>query len=128
LAGYWWFEAPHWQKHEIAPSRVYHPRKEYSNSFLNLGMDVNLDGWVDQVLIDFPGKPALWFENPQNKPGPWKVHVIVDTALGISNESPAFVDVDGDGRMDIVCGDRAKKQIVWLQAPFRQGETEWKRF
>ena len=67
VAGYYWFEAPAWTRHELAPSRVFDPRKEYSNSFLNLGMDVNLDGWEDVVIIDFPGKAAFWFENPQNK-------------------------------------------------------------
>jgi hypothetical protein len=66
VAGYYWFEAPNWTRHEMAPSRVYDPRKEYSDSFLNLGMDVNQDGWDDVVIVDFPGKPGFWFENPKN--------------------------------------------------------------
>lgn len=127
MAGYYWFEAPSWKRHDIAPSRVFAPRKEYSNSFLNLGMDVNLDGWTDQVLIDFPGKPAFWFENPKNQPGEWKKHMIANS-VGIANESPAFADVDGDGRMDIICGDTEKKQIVWLKAPTKKGDTSWTRF
>ena len=142
VAGYYWFEAPFWTKHEMAPaqpntassepvafgmSKVFNPRKEYSNSFLNLGMDVNLDGWDDVVIIDFPGKPAFWFENPHNKPGVWTKHIIADS-VGIANESPGFIDIDGDGRLDILCGDKAKKQIVWLKAPVRKGETAWKRY
>ena len=127
IAGYYWFEAPNWTRHEMAPSRVYDPRKEYSDSFLNLGMDVNLDGWDDVVIVDFPGKPGFWFENPKNKPGHWQKHIIADS-IGIANESPGFIDIDGDGRLDILCGDKAKKQIVWLQAPVKAGETEWKRF
>ncbi|MDF7820947.1 VCBS repeat-containing protein [Runella sp. MFBS21] len=145
IAGYYWFEAPSWTKHQMAPaestpsdknqetvgfgmfSRVFNPRKEYSNSFLNLGMDVNLDGWDDVVIIDFPGKPAFWFENPRNKPGIWKKHIIADS-VGVANESPGFVDIDNDGRLDILCGDRAKKQIVWLKAPTKRGQTEWQRF
>jgi hypothetical protein len=127
MAGYYWFEAPSWKKHEISPSRVFEPRKEYSNSFLNLGMDVNLDGWVDQVLIDFPGKPAFWFENPKNQPGEWKKHMIANS-VGIANESPAFKDVDGDGRTDIICGDTEKKQIIWLRAPTKKGDTTWTKF
>ncbi|HET8735005.1 MAG TPA: VCBS repeat-containing protein [Pricia sp.] len=127
VAGYYWFEAPSWERHEMAPSRTFDPRKEYSESFLNLGMDVNLDGWDDVVIVDYPGKPGFWFENPRNTPGIWKKHIIADST-GISNESPAFVDVDGDGRLDILCGDVDKKQIVWLQAPTKSGETEWQRF
>jgi len=152
IAGYYWFQAPSWTKHQMAPaevpnaqkaknegaadapavgfgmfSRVFNPRKEYSNSFLNLGMDVNLDGWDDVVIIDFPGKPAFWFENPKNKPGNWQKYIVADS-VGISNESPGFVDIDNDGRLDILCGDRAKKQIVWLKAPTKKGETAWKRY
>ncbi len=127
LAGYYWFEAPSWEKHEMAPSRTFDPRQEYSESFLNLGMDVNLDGWDDAVIIDYPGKAGFWFENPKNGTGPWQKHVIADS-MGISNESPNFVDIDGDGRLDILCGDVVKRQIVWLQAPLHAGETEWKRF
>lgn len=128
IAGYYWFEAPKWIKHEMAPSRTFEPRKEYSNSFLNLGMDVNLDGWDDVVIIDFPGKPAFWFENPKKQQvNEWKKHIIADS-VGISNESPGFIDIDGDGRLDILCGDKTKKQIIWLQAPLKKGETEWKRF
>lgn len=47
IAGHYWFEAPSWTRHEMVPSRIFDPRKEYSKSFLNLGMDVNLDGWID---------------------------------------------------------------------------------
>lgn len=127
VAGYYWFEAPNWIKHEMAPSRTFDPRKEYCESFLNLGMDVNLDGWDDVIIIDYPGKPAFWFENPKNKAGVWNKHIIADS-MGIANESPGFIDIDGDGRLDILCGDVTKKQIVWLQAPLKKGQTEWKRF
>lgn len=127
VAGYYWFEAPNWTRHQMALSRTFKPREEYSESFLNLGMDVNLDGWDDVIIIDFPGKAAFWFENPKKeKVNEWKRHIIADS-MGVSNESPSFVDIDGDGRLDILCGDRAKKQIVWLQAPTKKGETQWKR-
>ncbi|PHQ62339.1 MAG: hypothetical protein COC08_01270 [Maribacter sp.] len=126
IAGYYWFEAPSWTRHEMAPSRIFDPRKEYCESFLNLAMDVNLDGWDDVIIIDYPGKPGFWFENPKNKPGIWQKHIIADS-MGIANESPGFIDIDGDGRLDILCGDVDKKQIVWLQAPLKSGETQWKR-
>lgn len=132
VAGYYWFEAPNWTRHEMAPSRTFDPRKEYSNSFLNLGMDVNQDGWDDVVIVDFPGKPGFWFENPRQKSGAstpvaWTKHVLADS-MGVANESPAFVDMDGDGRLDILCGDPKKKQIVWLKSPSKPGETAWQRF
>src|SRR3546814_13581805 len=91
---------------------------------LNFSMDVNQDGWIDQIRIDFPGKAAYWHENPKNKKGHWKVHTIFET---VGNESPRFVDVDGDGRKDLLCADSKAKEMIWLQAPAK-GETVWKRF
>jgi FG-GAP-like repeat len=126
VAGYFWFEAPDWTRHQMAPARNYDPRQEYAESFLNLGMDVNLDGWDDVVIIDYPGKPAVWLENPKNKAVNWTKHIIADS-MGIANESPGFIDIDGDGRLDILCGDVNKNQIVWLQAPLKQGQRQWKR-
>jgi len=126
IAGYYWFEAPTWKRHEMAPSRKFEPRKEYSESFLNMALDVNLDGWEDVIIIDYPGKAGFWFENPQNKGGTWQKHIIADS-MGISNESPGFIDMNGDGRLDILCGDYAKRQIVWLQAPTKKGDLTWTR-
>jgi hypothetical protein len=127
MAGAYWFKAPDWQRQEIFPGQVFDGRKGYSNSFLNFGMDVNQDGWVDLVLVDFPGKPAYWLENPQNQPGHWKKHFIVPS-VGVGNESPAFVDVDGDGRKDLVCADVNERQMVWLKPPTTPGDTTWTKF
>lgn len=126
IAGAYWFEAPDWKQHEIIPGKSLDPGKEYSDSFLNLCLDVNLDGWIDQVVIGFPGTAGSWYENPQNNDGHWKKHVILEE-VGIGNESPGFVDVDGDGRQDILCADSNAKQIVWLRAPTEKGSTTWER-
>lgn len=126
IAGTFWFEAPHWKQHEIIEGKSFNPAKEYSTSFLNFSMDVNLDGWIDLIVIGFPGTPGTWYENPQNKEGHWSKHTISE-AVGIGNESPGFVDVDGDGRKDILCGDSNAKQIVWLSAPTTKGATTWQR-
>ncbi|KAF4529460.1 hypothetical protein B566_EDAN017865, partial [Ephemera danica] len=127
IAGYYWFEAPNWVKHEMAPSRTFNPRKEYSEAFMNFAMDVNLDGWEDVVVIDYPGKPAFWFENNKNNEGIWNKHIIADS-IGLGNESPGFIDLDGDGRLDILCADVKTKQIVWLKSPTKKGEIKWKRY
>ena len=41
---------------------------------------------------------ASWYENPKNGVGYWKQRLIYEA---VSNGSPAFVDVDGDGRIDL---------------------------
>src|SRR5680860_476020 len=96
IAGYFWFEAPSWKRHEMAPSRTFDPRKEYSESFLNLGMDVNLDGWDDVVIVDYPGKAGFWFENPKNRPGNWPKHIIC--LLYTSDAADDLLCVDLGGR------------------------------
>ncbi len=37
-------------------------------------------------------------------------------AAAVSNESPAFADVDGDGRVDLVMGLEHARRVVWLEA------------
>jgi len=125
LAGACWFEAPAWDKHEITTVRVYNPATEFSNSFLNFNMDVNSDGWMDEIRISLPGEEAVWYENPGKNAGHWKMHTIISNA---GNESPAFVDVDGDGRADILCNDPVAKEMIWLKSPSAIGDTAWHRY
>lgn len=125
MAGAYWFAAPDWKRQEIFSGKAFDGAKEYSNSFLNFSMDVNEDGWIDFILVDFPGTIAYWYENPKNESSVWKKHIIHETVL-VGNESPAFTDVDGDGRMDLLCADSKEKQMVWLKAS--ADGTTWKRF
>jgi len=123
IAGAYWFEAPTWTMHELANLVHYDPATGFSNSFLNYTLDVNQDGWIDLIRISLPGEEAVWYENPKNKPGFWKVHPILSNC---GNESPAFVDINGDGRPDILCNDPVAKQIIWMQSP-GGGDTLWIR-
>lgn len=125
LAGPYWFEAPDWQRHELAEVQEFSVRKGYSNSMLNFVLDVNMDGWLDLIRIDFPGTGGYWHENPQGKEGHWPVHTIYNT---VGNESPHLVDIDGDGREDLLFGDPTDNQLVWMRAPVKKGDTEWERF
>jgi hypothetical protein len=125
LAGAYWFEAPDWEKHELAKPEKFFYDKGYSNAFISQAMDVNLDGWIDFVRIGFPGKEAVWFENPKKKKGHWKVHTI-HPAIG--NESAGFFDVDGDGRLDLLGADSDSRQMIWLRAPDTKGSVEWEKF
>ncbi|WP_431215438.1 FG-GAP-like repeat-containing protein [Puia sp. P3] len=124
LAGALWFEAPAWTQHEITAPRHYDPATQFSNSFLDFAMDVNQDGWVDLIRISLPGEEAVWYQNPGNSPGHWPMHAILKNA---GNESPAFVDVDGDGRNDILCNDPIAKEMIWMKAPVAKGDTTWTR-
>src|SRR6202000_3339694 len=124
LAGAYWFEAPGWGGHGVGPPKHYDPSTQFSNSFLDYSLDVNLDGWPDLVRISLPGEEAVWYENPHNQPGYWKMHDILKNA---GNESPALVDVNGDGRPDLLCNDPIAKEMIWMQPPTVKGDTTWTR-
>jgi hypothetical protein len=124
LAGNYWFEAPSWTQHLLHADTL-NPVPGYSTTFLNFCTDVNNDGWIDLIRFDQPGGVCAWYENPKNKNVLWQKHVILETA-GI--ETPAFVDVDRDGRMDLICNDIVAKQVIWLQSPQAKGDTLWQRY
>ncbi|MCF2491187.1 VCBS repeat-containing protein [Dyadobacter sp. CY347] len=125
LAGAYWFEAPSWKAHELAKPDSFIVNGGYSDSFLDFAMDVNQDGWIDLIRIDWPGKASVWHENPKGKPGYWPTHVIHSS---VGNESPMLVDIDGDGRLDLLGNDPTAKKVIWLRCPSKKGETEWEKF
>ena len=73
---------------------------EYSKNFLEFSHDFNGDGWADILVLGFPGEQSWWYENPRGKEGVWTQHVAMDVT---DNESPAFADITGDGKPEIVC-------------------------
>ncbi|WP_209332763.1 FG-GAP repeat domain-containing protein [Lunatimonas salinarum] len=125
MAGPYWFEAPDWKKHELTPVKTFYYDKGYSDAFISHGMDVNHDGWVDFVRIGFPGKEVQWFENPKNKTGHWKVHLITET---LGNESAGFYDIDGDGQVDLVGSIPETGEMVWFKSPTDSKDPSWKKF
>lgn len=75
-------------------------RNEYSNNFISYAHDFNGDGWMDYLVIGFPGAETFWFENPKGKDEPWNRFVALKPT---DNESPMFVDIDGDKQPDLLC-------------------------
>lgn len=123
MSGSFWFEAPTWTRHEIDDAKTFYPDTSYSNSFLNYSMDVDEDGWIDFVRVGFPGKETVWYKNPANKPGHWKMYMICENT---GNESPSLVDVDGDGKLDFICNNPVTKEVVWYKSPAKGG-TAWQK-
>ena len=121
IYGPYWFEGPSFTKrHLIYPDTQRSKVKQadgtekeiegfkgakseengYSDNFIAAAYDINGDGWTDYVVMGFPGKETVWYENPQDKDEPWKKHVALDVT---DSESPMFVDIDGDGQPDLLC-------------------------
>jgi hypothetical protein len=80
-------------------------RYGYSDAFLCFADDINRDGASDLVVVGFPGQKTHWLENPGRAGETWKQHLAV---LRTGNESPAYVDVDGDGQCELVFMDSGR--------------------
>jgi hypothetical protein len=102
VSGPYWYEGPEFTtKHEIYPAKPQN-REGYADNFFSWVYDFNGDGRNDVLVVGFPGKPAYVYENP-GKDGidkPWKKHEVLKS---VSNESPQFVNVVGDGQPELVC-------------------------
>jgi hypothetical protein len=90
VSGPFWYEGPEFKTaHEIYPAVDFPLPPSPTNSMFSYAHDFNGDGWTDVLRL---GRvhlhPAVWFENPRGKPGPWKEHYVFERVLG---ESPPFV-------------------------------------
>ncbi len=100
VAGPYWYEGPDFKRrNEIYPAGAFDPLK-YSDTFFTFTHDFNGDGWVDVLVLGFPGVDASWFANPGKSGQPWRRHVVF---LPVDNESPTFADVLKTGQPALLC-------------------------
>lgn len=92
----------------------------YSENFLTFTYDFNGDGWADILVYPHPGKEGFWYENPQGRAGHWQRHVAYDN---VENESPAFGDITGDGKPEILCGSRG--HVGYAEADWQRPHLPW---
>jgi len=123
LAGDVWFAAPDWTVHEVRKPAAYDPDKGYSRCFQNFADDVNGDGWIDSIIVAWPGKACHWYENPQNKPGHWKERLVTRSA---GNETSVFVDLLGTGRKGLLAAFCPDKVMAWW-TPADDASAAWRR-
>ncbi len=127
LTGEVWYEAPDWKMHEIQkPGDYGDGEKGYSHSFLCWAEDLNGDGWPDLIVIDFPGTPCYWLENPKGKDEHWAKHEIWHSAC---NETPQYVDLFGTGKRVLIMGFQPKDkdnegQMAWF-VPGKDPTQPW---
>ncbi len=116
ISGPYWYEGPDFKRrHPIYAANHSFVRKRedgttdtvegydgatgWSDDFHTYAWDINGDGWPDILTVGFPGKEAVWYENP-GKEGlasdrPWKRHAAFDA---VGNESPIWIDLFRNGR------------------------------
>jgi hypothetical protein len=128
-AGSVYYAAPDWKMHPILAEPKEFSPQTYSDAFCCFADDVNRDGRPDLIVVDIPGKPTCWFENPGSAGGPWERHLAVPVT---NNESPNWADVTGDGRPELVCGyspdpanpDSPKRRMIY-SGPGEDPKAPW---
>jgi hypothetical protein len=123
IAGNLWYEAPGWTPREIQKPGQFDAAKGYSNTFVNFAIDVNRDGWPDQVRVDMPGTHrVVWHENPKGKNQHWTEHTLFRNAC---NESPAYARLFGAGRDPVLVFAYDDSQMAWYE-PGLDSSAEFK--
>jgi hypothetical protein len=136
VSGPYWYEGPDFKtRHEIYPAAVYEGEHGYSENFFAFAHDFNGDGWVDILVLGFPGVDASWYENPGTSGQGWKRHVAF---LPVDNESPTFGDVLGNGQPVLLCMSHGRigyatfnpknAQLPWTFHPISPAGGPYQRF
>ena len=122
---YWWAGSKFLERHEYRPASTTFKKKAadgseqtvegyegglgvnnaYSDHFFSWTHDFNQDGWIDVLHVGMPGEPGFWYENPRGRPGHWQRHTILGA---VDNESPAWTDLVGDSRPELVCNHQGR--------------------
>ena len=103
-AGSVWYEQPaqaggKWELRLTGEKAPEYDPHNYSHAFQTFADDLSGDGWSDLIVVDWPGSKTYWLENPQKPATVWKEHLLTPVT---NNESPQFLDVDGDGKLDLL--------------------------
>ncbi|MCI0699607.1 MAG: VCBS repeat-containing protein [Planctomycetia bacterium] len=83
-------------------------------------VDIDDDRKLDIVVVD--QHKVVWYQNPGKKEGEWKKHIILNGKTRPDNVCAAALDIDGDGKLELVLGAAWKPsdttnaaQLVWLK-------------
>ena len=122
VAGSWWWAGPKFEQRFRFRRGESFDVEGYSDHFFTWGEDVDVDGDLDIVMVGFPGAAAFWYENPGDarETESWPRHMIHGM---VDNESPAFTDIDGDGRRDLVF--HSQGTVGWCSIPAADPTQIW---
>ncbi len=100
FSGAYWYEGPEFKtRHFVREVEMIGKEVPRADGYSHLVMDVNRDGWLDVILVNFRSSSIYWLENPGASSGEWTKHMV--GAPG-QMETGRLYDVDGDGQLDIV--------------------------
>jgi len=115
VAGEYIYLAPDWKRIKIREikSDIDEQGKGYAHDFANLPMDIDGDGFIDVVAVDWFSQKAVWFRNPGKDLADgklWEEHLIVEDS---NYECAELWDVTGDGKADQIVP--VIQRTVWYE-------------
>ena len=120
LAGPYWFVGPEFaEKREMRAPLAYDP-ESYSDAFMMDAHDVDGDGWSDVIQVGWPGREALWYQNPGQAGGDWPRHVLFPS---VGTESPLLADLTGTGQLQLIFA--TDKKLGWAAPVAGQPTAPW---
>jgi hypothetical protein len=128
VAGPFYYLGPEYKlAGEIYPPETVNPagpgeHGNYSDCFLSYVYDFNSDGWPDFLKINFNG--AYLYLNPRGESRHWDEYKVV---TGIFAETTQLVDIDGDGRPELLIaqGGEAGNQIGYAKPDLSNPTKPW---
>jgi hypothetical protein len=114
-----WYEAPTWIKRPIRSIPV---TNGYVDSFSDLPLDVDGDGFMDVIQIGYFARRIVWAKNPGKSGSAWTENLI--DAVG-PTEFAFVVDLDNDGKARELLPQftgAAGAPLTWYE--FRNGKWE----
>ena len=104
ISGGFWYAAPAWEKHFLRDVEEIRGRFD---DYSNLPLDVDGDGDLDLISVNYRSSSMYWVKNPGPDSAvsdaaamtPWE-RIVAATPGAM--ETGRLVDVDGDGRMDVL--------------------------
>ncbi len=120
VAGPFWFAGPGFDRPHRYRAGEAGDIAGYSDNFFTFAHDFDGDGWVDVLVIPAPGEKTYWFQNPQGEVRPWRQRLAFE---GVDNESPALVDITGDGKPELICISHGR--FGYVSPPAEPGDAAW---